>query len=92
MTSKLFTRKVVKLSDAIESSIHADTRKIILNFKDIEILDNVSVVYHNCETLYLSQNRIKNLHGLFQFKNLRNLSLSYNLVCVYFGYLGQIVY
>jgi Leucine-rich repeat (LRR) protein len=83
----LFNKQTVKLSQVIESSLCADTKKIALNSKDIEVIDKVSVIYHNCKTLYLNQNRIKSLHGLYQFKNLKNLSLSYNLVSIRLNFL-----
>ena len=71
---------IQKLSTAIASSIHVDTNKILLNNKEIEVLDTVPDHYHNCTTLLLSQNQIKSLHGLHQFSQLKNLSLSHNCI------------
>lgn len=78
---KPHNEQVITLSSVLQSSIHADQKKIALNFKDIDIIDRVPLIYQNIDTLYLSSNKIKSLHGLYQFKKLTTLSLSYNLVC-----------
>lgn len=80
---KIFINKKIKLSEAIQDSLHADSNKILLNFKQISVIDAVSPKYRKCTQLFLSQNRLKNLHGIGQFTNLQCLSLAYNDVCYY---------
>lgn len=50
------------------------------NRHDISFIDIVNSSFQTISKLYLSQNKIKHLHGLCQFKDLRTLSLSFNLI------------
>lgn len=78
MPSSSSTPQRKHLSDHIsvlykEGIVHA-------NRHDIHYIDIVNSTFHNLTKLFLSQNKIKNLHGLCQFKELKTLSLSYNLI------------
>ena len=55
--------------------------KILLTFKNIDDIDLLDPSFRSsCTSLMLSQNRIADLRGLLQFKNLKNLSLSFNYI------------
>lgn len=80
------TQRNKKLSQALKKYPGmCNPQKILLNFKGIDLIDEVQSDFHMVPHLMLSQNKIQSLHGLYQFQNLKSLSLSYNNVC-FFGY------
>jgi len=52
--------------------------EIILSHKEINQIGLISPNYKNIAKLYLSHNKLTNLNGIEQFKNLTHVSLAFN--------------
>ncbi|CEM36175.1 unnamed protein product [Vitrella brassicaformis CCMP3155] len=70
----------MKLSEALERCAACTPEKIALNGCDISVIDPVPLSFTNCTRLQLSQNQISSLQGLSQFRSLKKLALSHNLI------------
>ncbi len=74
-------RWLLQLSGALRANLGTFTpKRVSVVSKYIEVLDTIPSLYRAAEVVYLSNNSLTSLEGLSQFRALRTLSLSNNLV------------